>query len=360
MVPRRKTFTAMLCLLPSIIFLCVFFSYRPTSTEDQRFSNPRGKTATKLTKVTFKPVLTAIEKLEGSALKVEEKQEIRLKKLNNFCALHPHLSGRQPGMDSEKLLRFHFGKHGKFYSVLPEYKFFECRVAKTGTTMRSFVWWAAFHGGKNIHEHPYYHPVEDDDVKKMDKMTLPELQKVIASFTGSIFVREPIMKIISAYFNKFCDPYRKELMKKKFNIINTIGTPSLGEILRKLASDEDLGIYKNDDHFTSYFDYCNPCLSNYSFIGRFENLKTDLNYLIYNKTQLHDGLSYSIDTAPVSPKRTECPYMMDHPDAFMDVNINDVKKLVEKLKFEYEAFGYDPADVIKYIEKRIKISQQGF
>ena len=359
MFRRRKPFAVtILCFLATVILsLSMFFLNRPSNSEDHHFSNPRSRVAAKSIKVTVKPVLTAIEKLEGSVLKPEEKQKIRLKKLNKFCALHPQLSN----IDRDKLLQFHFRKNGKFYSVLPEYKFYECRVAKTGTTMRSFVWWAAFHGGKNIHEQPYYHPIVDPDVKKMDKMTLPELQKVITSFTGSIFVREPIMKIISAYFNKFCDPNQKWFFKKRFKITNTIGTPSLGEILRKLASDEDLDVYKHDDdHFTSYFDYCNPCLSNYSFIGRFENLKSDLNYLIYNKTNLHEGLSYSADTAPISPKFTECPFMMDHPNAFIDVNLNDVKKLAEKLKFEYEAFGYDPADVIKYVEKRIQISQQNF
>ena len=306
-------------------------------------------------KVREKPVLTAIIESEGSVTDIQEIQAMRLKRLQGFCAEHPELSGESPNSSRDEMLSAHFNKYGNFYSLLPEYNFYECRVAKTGTTMRSFIWWAAFHSGNFIHNYPYYHPFDDPDVKKMKGVEISEIKDVIKRYTGSMFVREPIMKIISAYFNKFCDANRKWKMKKHFNIV-TRDTPSLGQVIKKLASNENLPVYKFDDHFTSYFNYCNPCLSNFSFIGRFENLKNDLTYLLYNKTNIHQGLSYTIDKAPISPKFYDCPHTMDSPGAFFDVDINDVKRLIVKHKFEYEAFGYNPSDIIHYVEKRIKMS----
>ena len=183
-----------------------------------------------------------------------------------------------------------------------------------------------------------------------------ELQAILSNYFGAIYVREPLSKIISAYFNKFCDPDRKDTFKERFEI-ETLGTPTLGQVLKALANKNLTDILSYDDHFTSYFRYCNPCLSNFSFVGRFETHSADLDYMVHNKTALHRGMSYAIHEAPVSPPFHDCPYDRNHPEAFKDVDMTDVLKLVEIHKHDYQAFGYDPNVMLKYIEKKILQSQ---
>ena len=295
-----------------------------------------------------------MEKLLYEKNDIERVQQLRLNNLNNYCKKQNPEAWTSPGQNGltrQVITKRHFEKYGVFYSSLKPYKYFECRVAKAGTTARSFILWAAFHSGRNIHNFPYYHPVNDPEIVKMSSLKENELQNVLANYFGAIFVREPLDKIISAYFNKFCDPDRKLEFKTRFGIKSS-GTPTLGQVLKVLAN-EDVGrLNEEDDHFTSYFKYCNPCLSNFSFVGRFESHSLDLSYMVYSKTSLYKGMSYAIYDAPVSPRFHDCPYEKEHPQAFVDVDIADVYKLIEIHKHDYEAFGYNPQDMIDYIAKR--------
>ncbi|XP_063728994.1 carbohydrate sulfotransferase 9-like [Symsagittifera roscoffensis] len=276
----------------------------------------------------------------------------RLFTLQEHCDKNysPNKNGFVP---RNELLEQYKKKHGDAISVLSPYNLYECRIAKTGTTMRSVVLWKAFHGGQNIHTHHYQHPSEDLKVPKLDWFDAEKISFMTRHYLGVIFVREPLMKIVSSYFSKFCNPKWNRVYAKKFGF-DAKYKPTLGEVLRKLASGENLPLYStHDDHFMSYFDKCDPCLLEYDFIGRFETLQRDLKYLIFNKTSLHEGLSRPVEDAPYSGKFEDCRYSIDNPEAYRDVSIEDVKTLIKNHRQEYAAFGYDAEATIKYFKDKI-------
>ena len=52
-----------------------------------------------------------------------------------------------------------------------------------------------------------------------------------------------------------------------------------------------------------------------------------------------------------------CALQLGDPKIFYDVDIEDVKKIIHRRTFEYEAFGYDPAFITEYILRRIAMSK---
>ena len=172
------------------------------------------------------------EKLLYGVKDLERIQKLRVNKIKDYCNKHPEFSTSLNNDEiKQALAESHFHKYGLFYNFLEPYRYYECRVAKASTTARSFILWKAFHTGKNITTSVYYHPTMDPDVVKMDRLPPEKLHHALSTYFGAIFVRDPIDKIISAYFNKFCDPAQKWEFKARFGI-ETPGTPTLGEVLK--------------------------------------------------------------------------------------------------------------------------------
>ena len=286
------------------------------------------------------PVFGNLE--EEKRLFAYERQQKRLETLEKFCERNPSLK--------KKSLSNLVSNYGKRFSVLSDHRIFECRVAKSGTTYRAYVLWNAFHPNQTFYHKNFQHPVVDEQI---ERLTSSNYQQVASSYKGYMFTREPIMRIISSYFNKFCDSASVQLMYRKALKQNLDRNPTLGQVFKYLSTNDAL---MSDSHFNGFFDVCAPCTLKYKFIGRLETMTDDLVYLVYNKTRLWKHFNLNHVSSKIASSQS-CPLKLGDPKIFHDVNIEDVKKIIERRKFEYEAFGYDPSFIVDYILRRIAMSK---
>ena len=107
------------------------------------------------------------------------------------------------------------------------------------------------------------------------------------------FVREPFERLLSAYKDKFVSRrtfdrpllkyygpkillrFRPNVTKKSLESLDDITFPEFVEYIIKDGVNEGF-----DRHWNHYIDQCNPCLIKYDFIGRYEYLAEDGNYML--------------------------------------------------------------------------------
>ena len=112
------------------------------------------------------------------------------------------------------------------------------------------------------------------------------------NYTRFMFVREPFQRLLSAYRDKFKNPdhYKEKWMKYERKMIRKYRpeTPEGG-----LESGEVVVTFKEfigylitngmeegfDWHWKPFENICRPCFLTYDFIGRYEHLQDDANFL---------------------------------------------------------------------------------
>lgn len=107
------------------------------------------------------------------------------------------------------------------------------------------------------------------------------------------FVREPFERLLSAYKDKFISRrafdrsllkyygtkilhhFRPKVTKQSMEALDDITFPEFVEYIIKEGVHEGF-----DRHWNTYEEQCNPCLIKYDFIGRYEFLAEDGNYML--------------------------------------------------------------------------------
>jgi hypothetical protein len=229
--------------------------------------------------------------------------------------------------------------------VLPEYGTADCLVAKTGSRFRGALLWPAYHGGNQLEDSKYVHPVEDSRVKKMSLEHVLTDERISIKY---LFVREPLMRYISAYLNKILDNPRKnrQIYLRAINWKQP-ALPTLGQFFHLLALTGS-----QNEHFKPFFLSCNPCLIRPDLIGRQETLMEDMTFLVNNITALWKSFSPLATEQLASSSEVQSNASIFDRGLFDDVNWDDVKKLIADNAAEYEAFGYDSYAILSFIKTR--------
>ncbi|NWH65976.1 CHSTE sulfotransferase, partial [Geococcyx californianus] len=137
--------------------------------------------------------------------------------------------------------------------------------------------------------------LESVDVKvKMDHksdlvfladMKPDEISYRLKNYYKFIFVRNPMERLLSAYRNKFGEikeyqqKYGVEIIRRyRKNGGNSAGDDvTFSEFLRYLL-DED--VERMNEHWMPIYNLCQPCAVRYDFIGSYERLNADANYVL--------------------------------------------------------------------------------
>lgn len=198
------------------------------------------------------------------------------------------------------------------------------------------------------------HLTYDKYLTYLDSFTEEEVQFKLQNYKKIIMVREPFERLLSAYRNKFTEksPYFHKRFGRKI-IRRYRNNPRQEDIeLGKNAKFDEFVRYITDpvtteteglnEHWDLYSSLCQPCLINYDFVGKYETLDDDIDYI------MHD---LGIDTFIQFPKRGAAYKKKRTKDTFEQFYSNisklDLGKLWKTYRQDYKLFSYAYPDIIK-------------
>ena len=174
--------------------------------------------------------------------------------------------------------------------VCPKYKLLYCAIPKVGITSWR-VLFLYLHGhiedqhGSLRPKSP--NPMADRIFTRLSQMQPEAAKRALQEYTSFVFVRNPYTRLLSAYNNKVAHRpltfvYAK--MVRKWSLENRPGftPPPDGEF--KVSFDDFIrhyiGTKSKDKHWEDMFELCHPCHVHYNFIGFYETLATDSDYIL--------------------------------------------------------------------------------
>lgn len=187
------------------------------------------------------------------------------------------------------------------------------------------------------------------------------VQHGFGNYIKFMFVRHPFHRLVSAYYNKFSSSNSSEdrdleLPDKTNKILHyplEIGT----QIIRKYRTnpsnrslhegndvtvsefvnyviDEWMAKRELDVHWKSMVDICLPCSVKYDFIGKFETMEKDIDFLLHNLKE-DEFRQYFKKTLPSSTNHLVNQFM----DQLTPRQISDLTRVYEQ---DFQVFGYQP------------------
>ncbi|XP_032654930.1 carbohydrate sulfotransferase 9 [Chelonoidis abingdonii] len=236
-----------------------------------------------LRQVNLPPVMRPLNKslIKGDRWKnIDEAQEKRRYFLYDFCKKY----------NSDNQLRTHLVRMVSRIYVEDRHKILYCEVPKAGCSNWKRILMVlnglASSAYSISHDAVHY----GKHLKKLDSYDLKGIQTRLNTYTKTIFVRDPMERLVSAFRDKFEHPnsyyhpvFGKAIIKKyrlnaREEALKTGSGVKFKEFVQYLLdSQRPVGM---DIHWEQISKLCYPCLINYDFIGKFETLEEDANYFL--------------------------------------------------------------------------------
>ncbi|KAM3857802.1 carbohydrate sulfotransferase 12-like [Diretmus argenteus] len=239
-------------------------------------------------------------------------------------------------------------KHGIIYCYIP-------KVACTNWKRVMFV----LQQGE-----PYQDPVSvDPDMVHLplkfpllNSFPWPEMKVRLKHYTKFLFVRDPFVRLISAYRNKFLQ--NNEYFYKRFarDMLRLYGDcpnppesgdeafakglrPSFSSFIRYLLDPQTERKAPFEPHWRQMYRLCYPCLIKYDFVGHLETLQQDTDHLL-RILRLEDDIKFP----PSYENVTSSGWMWDW---FGTVPLEARRRLYKLYEMDFKLFGYEKPDSVK-------------
>nr|XP_006815824.1 PREDICTED: carbohydrate sulfotransferase 8-like [Saccoglossus kowalevskii] len=174
--------------------------------------------------------------------------------------------------------------------------------------------------------------------------TISRIEHRRQNYTSFLFVRHPFQRLLSAYRNKFEIPddhdfektgqrimslYRSNTTNKEHSNTHVM----FSEFVRFLLNSKSKSSFK--EHWDFQHKICAVCERSYDFIGHFENIVEESNYLLRSigVTNLSFPDAYSTHATNSSDENIYLKY-------FSQIPPDDIIKLYELYKWDFKLFGY--------------------
>ncbi|XP_041371691.1 carbohydrate sulfotransferase 11-like [Gigantopelta aegis] len=198
-------------------------------------------------------------------------------------------------------------------------------------------------------------------LKKLSDFSVKERQRRIKDYYKFVFVREPIERLVGVYRNKFYAKYstyfhqtfgRKIIKKYRKNPSKASllkgNDVTFAEFIQYLVDSERDDREPLNEHWEQYYKHCHPCLIRYNFVGTFENLQRDVQYVL-KKTSAVQKLKPPL-TSPVSPYSESFLTSM-----YKSVSTTNIRKLWKMYYPDYNLFSYQYPTVLDKLLKSAKV-----
>lgn len=179
----------------------------------------------------------------------------------------------------------------------------------------------------------------------------------IAKYKKFLFVRNPFVRLISAYRDKFekkNDYFYRFLafpiMRKYKNLLPPINAdqayaagirPSFFDFIQYILDlpDDDEG-RSFEEHWRQTYHLCHPCQIEYDFIGKMETMDEDAQHLLHTLK-----VDHIVHFPPGKSNRTDVSWIKNW---FTDIPIEWRRRLYKLYEADFKLFGYSlPEDIFK-------------
>ncbi|NXY91147.1 CHST9 sulfotransferase, partial [Alcedo cyanopectus] len=253
-------------------------------------------------------------------------QEQRRSFLRDFCGKH----------NSRKKLQSHLVHLVSRIYVEDRHKVLYCEVPKAGCSNWKRVLMVLNGLAASAHNISHQDVHYGKHLRTLDSYDLQGIHTRLNTYTKTIFVRDPMERLVSAFRDKFEHPnsyyhpvFGKAIIKKYRHNANEEALKTGSGVKFKefiqylLDSHRPVGM---DIHWEQVSKLCYPCLINYDFIGKFETLEEDANYFL----QLVGA-----------PAELKFPKFKDRHSSDERTNAQVVRQYLKELSKEERQLTYD-------------------
>uniref|UniRef100_A0A672F1I1 Carbohydrate sulfotransferase n=1 Tax=Salarias fasciatus TaxID=181472 RepID=A0A672F1I1_SALFA len=196
-----------------------------------------------------------------------------------------------------------------------------------------------------VAHYPYYHLTFNRFPKLYGSQARQMMQDKLKNYTKFMFVRDPLVRLISAFRSKF--NYGKTLMRTYGNVSDLPDTvqeahaaglkPTFQQFIAYLVDPKTRRNLLNE-HWRQMYRLCHPCQVKYDFIGRLESLGTDAEQVL--KLMKVDHL---VQLPSAYTNFTEASWVRDWYEPIPTEVRRELYKLYEP---DFKLFGYPKPDIV--------------
>ncbi|XP_014249355.1 carbohydrate sulfotransferase 11 [Cimex lectularius] len=185
----------------------------------------------------------------------------------------------------------------------------------------------------------------------LSNYSIADAKSLLNTYTKFIFVRHPFERLLSAYRNKLEKNYInskyfqsrlgryiiKHYREKPTNSSLVNGDDVTFEEFTAYLTKSMSSMY--NEHWKPVERLCEPCQIQYDFIGKYETLITDSNYLL--KSIGMGNISFPHNSKPSGTSKDLKKY-------FRKLSLNRIKELLDIYKLDFKLFSYTFQDLFGY------------
>ncbi|XP_077978256.1 carbohydrate sulfotransferase 11-like [Glandiceps talaboti] len=269
---------------------------------------------TKTSKPLLKVVTTPTEALSVAKLHSRRKRLLDAICYNNSRSTISNVNLRRTGM---------FVDH--------KHKFMFCMIAKVGSSnwQRAFLNLSgrSLKPNRSIHHHR---------VPSLRDMSQADQEYALREYAKVIFVRHPFERLLSVFLDKFIQKPEFSFQKRYGEQIRNSPSNTKSNGSRKITFDKFVNFllhYRVDNiHWLPYTELCLPCQIKYDYIGTFDTLQSDVEY-IFGKLNISLNYPSSAGHATNSSKRTF--------EFYRQLTPGQILKLYDMYSDDFKIFQYN-------------------
>lgn len=238
------------------------------------------------------------------------------------------------------------------FVVSEKHKFIICYVPKTGASQ----WKDSLLNILSVRPVTPNHDIDLFDYKLfkfLNDYPPKARQEMLDSYQTFFFVREPFERLLSAYRDKF--------IGKTTQFYEKLGQDIVEKVRSSTGNGNNTGAHERPsfDEFTSYIDTlpsasawdmhwrpshqtCYPCAINYNYVGYFETVKEDADYIL-KKLQLDKMVEFPSFSGSRTPELLKTYYSQ--------IPLDRIIRIAEIYRADFDMFGYTYPDPIKRLFK---------
>ncbi|XP_067105479.1 carbohydrate sulfotransferase 8-like [Osmerus mordax] len=229
--------------------------------------------------------------------------------------------------------------------VEDNYKILFCEVPKAGCTnwKRILLVLDGLASSTQIHHEKVHNSV----LRTLNTFQQKDITKRLQTYTKMLVVREPLQRLVSAYRDKFENPnvyyhprfgipiiskYRANASK---DALMTGHGVTFQEFIQYL-----LDVYRPvgmDIHWESVNQLCHPCLLDYDFIGKFENIEEEADFLL---RMMGAPGNLTLPTFKDKNPDDERTSMHVTHQYFAQINASDIQRVYDYYYMDYLMFNF--------------------